>query len=209
MEQGRLTENILPLRQLKQMVDGSLPFEWYYRYSTVEPLWNAGLAYIVRLPVVSTDPTLGFQLQSFPIWGPSGHPVVLQVAPFAALDIKSGAVTEPKGCTGRNPAVCVSGLITTDGCATSVLTEKDILMTCKVAQARIPDEMWYAVDEGRAVIVVKQDTTIHESCTTKGHQGKLTSVTLPKGTFHVSWSPGCCLFSKGYAITRAEVSTKE
>ncbi len=203
LEQGRLTENILPRKQLKDIVDGSLPLEWYYRYCTANALWTEGLVYEVRLPVVSVDPTLGFHLQSFPIWGPAGRPVTIQVALYAALDIKSGTVSEPKGCLGSRPAVCVTGLISTDGCATSVLTEKDIMLTCKVAQAQIPDEIWYAIHEGKAVIVVAKPTEIHQRCNVIGHAGKLTSVTLKRGTFHVSWGPGCRLYSKEYAITRA------
>ena len=209
LEQGRLTENILPLSDLMKIVDGSLPYHWYYRYCTVNPLWDEGLVFEVRLPTVSNHPTLGFHLQAFPIWGPSGHPVTLQVAPYAALDIQSGLVSEPKGCTGKNPAVCVSGLITTDGCASSVITEKDITRVCKVAQAEIPNEIWYALQEGKVVIVLSQPTEITEECSAEGHQSSIKSVTLQKGTYHISWAPGCRLFSKEYAITRAKVSSKQ
>ena len=82
----------------------------------ITPLWNDGWIFETRLPVVSEDPIIGYELIEFPVWGPGSHTVKLDIARYAALDTLSGLVSEPRACRGMDPVVCSRGLVERNGC---------------------------------------------------------------------------------------------
>ena len=121
LEHGLLTELIQPRTTLSSIVDGSIALEWYYRWCSISPLWNEGWVFETRLPIVSQEPIIGYELIAFPVWGPGNLTVKWDIARYAALDTASGTVTEPRACHGNDPVVCSRGIHIEDGCATAVV----------------------------------------------------------------------------------------
>ena len=75
----------------------------------------------MRLPVVSKDPIIGYELITFPVWGPGSYSVKLDILRYAALDTRSGLVSEPRSCQGTDPVVCSNSPIARNGCAAVVV----------------------------------------------------------------------------------------
>ena len=203
LEHGQLTELILPREDLSSIVDGSLPMGWYYRWCTVEPLEAGSWAFRVRLPIVSEKATLGYELLSYPLWGPSGKPVRLNVARYVALDVASGDVTEPRACSGRGPQVCETGVLTVAGCASAVITSRRVLQQCEVERLNLNGENWFPVSTGEVIVVAAATVQLQQTCEAGGQGGQ---VTIGRGTHQVRWHAGCRLSSETHSLTSVRIT---
>jgi len=203
LEHGQLTELILPREDLSSIVDGSLPLEWYYRWCTVEPLEAGSWAFRVRLPIVSEKATLGYELLSYPLWGPSGKPVRLNVARYVALDVASGDVTEPRACSGRGPRVCETGVLTAAGCASAIITSRRVLQQCEVEQLNLAGENWFPAGTGEVIVMTAAAVQLQQTCEAGGKGGQMS---IGRGTHQVRWHAGCRLSSETHSITSVKIT---
>ncbi|MCP3679260.1 MAG: hypothetical protein GY782_02940 [Gammaproteobacteria bacterium] len=202
LEHGSLTERVMPRDMLASIVGTDLPLEWYYRWIEVIPMWSKGWTYLCRLPIIATEVTLGYQLQTFPVWGPDGRAVALDVSRFAALDVQSGLVTEPKFCQGDRPKVCTPGLSRNNGCATAIIKNTQVEEHCTIIFVPVHDQTWYPLGIGEVIIVLTETTTLTEDCTHMDNEkSSLHKITLEKGTHRIRWHSGCQLSSSTESLT--------
>ena len=199
LEHGQLTELILPRDTLTSIVGDSLTLEWYYRWCTIKPLWNDGWAFETQLPVVSKDPIIGYELIAFPVWGPGNHTVKLDIARFAALDTRSGRVSEPRSCRGTDPQVCSHGPISQQGCAAAVITQQAVAAACHVLVVE-EEKRAFSLLENEVVVVLGRTTLIAQVCPNSELPQR---ATLARGTHRIQWKPGCRLETKDFSITAA------
>lgn len=199
LERGQLTELLLPRDVLASIVDGSLPYEWYYRWGTITPLWNSGLVFETRLPIVSQDPILGYEHVTFPVWGPGNRTVRLDIAKHAALDTRTGLVYEPRACRGMDPVVCSQGPNERHGCASAVVTEQlaTALQVCHVIDV-MERRRIFSLAENELVTVLRESTLFSQHCPASNEPFR---VTLGRGTHRVAWQSGCRLETEDFTIT--------
>ena len=199
LEHGQLTELILPRETLSSVVDDSLPLEWYYRWCTIKPLWNEGWVFETRLPVVSEDPIIGYELIAFPVWGPASHTVKLDIARYAALDTHSGLVYEPRACQGTDPVVCSQGPNVRNGCAAAVVTQDAVTTVCHVLIVE-EEQKCFSLAENEIVTVLEKSTLFAQLCPDSEQPKR---VTISRGTHRIQWQPGCRLETHHFTINAA------
>ncbi len=107
----------------------------------------------------------------------------LDVSHFAALDVQSGLVTEPRFCQGDGPKVCTPGLSRNNGCATANMKSKCVEEHCTIIYIPVHDQTWYPLGIGEVVIVLKETTKLTEDCIhIDNEKSSLHRITLARGT---------------------------
>lgn len=116
LEWGKLSEDILTIEQLKQILYrgkgqnmiGITPVEWYYRYSTVEPIWadDDTLVFRVALPLIGSKQYIRYNIESFPVPLKDNATVQLNVTGSYGYDTVTGDMFVMNKCTGDHPIVC-------------------------------------------------------------------------------------------------------
>ena len=123
LEWGRLSESILPLRHLEQILNEGKgqnmvsisPIEWYYRYCEVEPLWSTDktLAYRVSIPFIESKQYIRYSVESFPI--PLNDSELrtaqLDVQGSYGYDTITGDMFSLEKCVGKTPMVCDASVV--------------------------------------------------------------------------------------------------
>jgi hypothetical protein len=120
LQLGRLTENLLPPRQLADFLRIATtnnlkpitPLYWYYRYTMVTNVQGGEtLVYKITLPLVEIRNFLRYSLHSWESpFNTSGLTVSLKVDSDIALDSRTGECFHPTICSGNNPKVCKAGI---------------------------------------------------------------------------------------------------
>ena len=150
LEMGYLTETILPLRELKNILhlarqDNSYAPTpaWYYAYVKIQPLWQEDglLVFRASLPLIDRHKYLRFHIHTWPIPGnTSQFTIQLQTPHDVAFHTTTGGIFTPRGCIGSNPAICRTGPIYNRNsmqCPRGILTgEKSLRAFCAVTIAR-------------------------------------------------------------------------
>lgn len=198
LEHGQLTELLLPIATLQSIVGDTLPLEWYYRWCTISPSFDQGWVYEVRLPVVASDPTIGYELVAFPVWGPANRTVKLDVARYAALDTRTGQVSEPRTCRGERPLVCSNGP-RTRGCTAAVVKQLGVMDVCNVLLVE-EERRYFSMMENEIVAVLGKSTPFAQICP-KAERPLTTQ--LPRGTHRITWTGGCTLETHDFSISTA------
>ena len=72
-----------------------IPAEWYYWWCTITPLWNELNQFVVRLPLVTHERMISYELETFPIWGPHNSTVQLDLNQLAAWDTMTWSYLSP------------------------------------------------------------------------------------------------------------------
>ena len=118
---GDLTETILPLRELKNVLHLARqdnlyapPPAWYYAYVKIKPLWHEDglLVFRASLPLTDRYKYLRFHIHTWPIPGNTSQLTIqLQTPHDVAFHTTTGGIFTPKGCIESNPAICRTGPI--------------------------------------------------------------------------------------------------
>ena len=205
LEQGRLTERLFPRRLFRTMFiepnEHWLPPEWYYRWCQVEPLWNQDHTYAVRLPLITHETTQGYELQSFPVWGPRNTTVRLRTSRYAVLNTATGLVSEPQRCIGLDPLVCDPGLVRQDSCAAAIVTQRDLKQDCEATLLH-EVQTYVPLATNELVAMIPKDTTLRERCPDMQHP---TAVQVSRGTQRIQWTEGCHLITESFSVVSIPV----
>ena len=117
LEFGRLTEDILPPSVLTDCLSHGAasrdsvmvkPIQWYYRYSTVQPMWGDAdyLVFKVVLPLVSDTAYIQYSIRTFPVPLAPGSLVRLNAEGGYGYNTINGYIFQLDKCLGENPTVC-------------------------------------------------------------------------------------------------------
>lgn len=203
LERGRLTELLFPLDLFDNLtrtnLEHWLPREWYYRWCKVQPLWDSLNRYVVTLPLVGGDVYRGYEVRTYPVWGPDGHAVQVVAKQWATLNTATGEVLEPYRCMGWNPRVCDPGPVHQHGCTSALLGERDIVKHCGVRPLTQPQHVFTVPTLASGLVLfVGSAVTLKERC-----PGDPTpqQVRPDRGTFLVEWTPGCVLVTTNFTMT--------
>jgi hypothetical protein len=200
LERGRLTEALFPPRLFssltRQRGELWLPAEWYYRWCTITPLWNELNQFVVRLPLVTHERVIGYELETFPIWGPHNSTVQLDLNKLAALDTTTGVISEPHRCHGRTPMVCDPGIIDERSCLAAVIAQRDMGDFCSVIVREHPP-LFRLLATNDLVLLVDQPGVLEERCP---DEQRPSTISITRGTQRVQWSEGCRLTTSRFSI---------
>ena len=125
LEEGRLTENLLPPHELQGILRLATQqgyqcvetVEWYYEHIKVEPVWRNGENLLYRLAIPLLDPKryLIYEIQAFPFpLTNTSYSVAIETNSIYGLDTITGGLFIPQCCLGRDPVVCQTGPIYDD-----------------------------------------------------------------------------------------------
>ena len=119
LELGYLTEDILPVRNLRQIIANSKrshlhapPLNWYYSHVHIQPLWQDDkiLVFRANLPLTDQFTYLRYHIRSWAIPGNSSEfKTQLQVPKDIAFHTETGGIFEPTSCLGARPSICRTG----------------------------------------------------------------------------------------------------
>ncbi len=110
LEGGVVTEEILPVKYLRQLLRRTgpyLPLEWYYRHATIIPKYaeRERLVYLISIPIPGPRVYNQYHLQAIPV--PLGNKTgLVQVTSPLAVDTTNGRAFSPKNCQGTDPLIC-------------------------------------------------------------------------------------------------------
>ena len=210
VEAGRLTEVILPPKELIEIVRAghklgfsAPPIAWFYGHVRIVPMWKDGLSLVFTadLPLTENVKYLRYFFWTWPIANAKGYTVQLQVPDNVAYDTQSGDMFIPQSCVGNNPSVCISGPIYNEYgllCPRGILTNKiSHRKQCFVTVRRhVPPE--YAIRELKAGMfaVLSQGEEYHCYCPGKpGVIGHLTT-----GLYVFTVQPGCRISGTSWTL---------
>ena len=141
LERGFLTEEILPLPQLAEVLHHIresghhvLHPMWHYGQVVVEPMWNDGRALVFRavFPGVSRASYHVFQLAYFPVPVASNNLRTIAGRPQVAVQDLSQDNFFPERCFGLRPRVCRPFMVSTVPTCESALVSGLRPETCNV-----------------------------------------------------------------------------
>ena len=220
LELGRLTEDLLPLPTLREILETAAsedtipvdPIEWYYQFAQLTPLWDESLQdliYKTELPLVRPVPYLGYDVHTYEVpYVNSTTTVRLQAQGQFGLDTQNGDIFKPSGCKGENPIVCKTGpLYQSHGlaCARAVISGRLTSNNCNVQVNDRPNS--YAVvladNSPSNLVIMSWGEAFVEHCT--GQAKRTYEVTA--GTYLVKIRGGCILKSTVWSI-RAIIEKK-
>ena len=151
LELGWLTEEILPLQDLVQILESSRELghfgprsEWYYEHIQIHPMWEDQnkLVFKAELPLVDETEYLRYRISSWPVpRNTSDYTLQIQVPSAVAIDTRHGGIFEPHTCIGNQPGICRAGPIYGAGrllCARSILNgDSNHYQSCAVTVTRV------------------------------------------------------------------------
>ncbi len=114
LERGQLTEELLPVSILKQILRDArnedrqvLGTEWYFMHSHVVPIWEGAQSiYHVNIPLVTAKSLKLYKIQSWIVPTSPRGGVYVDVAGDYIYDTIDGGLMRPQDCYGINPVVC-------------------------------------------------------------------------------------------------------
>jgi hypothetical protein len=120
LEDERLTEDLLSEQALTDILQEAetshtrmvSPIQWYYEYSTVQPIWTKQtLVYKVLLPLVIPQTFTMYNFHVFPVLNDQGTIVTkMNVVKGLAIDTMTGYMMQPYECKGHAPLVCKNNI---------------------------------------------------------------------------------------------------
>ena len=146
LEKGRLTESIMPIAELENIVQAChakgfyVPrVEWLYEFIQIRPMWQSNdvLVYTASLPLTDNNEYLRYHLYTWPsVPNLVNFTIQLEAPTDIAYNTVSGSMYLPRGCIGRYPEVCQTGpLFNKAGltCPRGILTNyEELRKTCHV-----------------------------------------------------------------------------
>lgn len=211
LEHGVLSEELLPLGELKSLITSALipkdsnfvsPLYWYYTHMHVKMLQMGNeLVYSVDLPLVSKQTSVAKQFQSYPTPNLISN-ITLQIVVqngdiFTSHTGKALKLRE--NCMGHNPMVCSPMPVQRDGtdhsCASALLrlTNREVSQVCPVQVTRDTfDKLFY--HDVDSFVLVTWGTEVMEGCL----QSKV--MYLKAGTYLINWSGDCPLCTRQHCI---------
>ncbi len=203
LEAGRLTEAILPVSDLTNIIDaahgkGLRPpstYQWFYEHSKIEPLWSEEdeslLVYRVILPFVDGDIYDAYTLMPFPVPA-NNFVVILKTALDISINTRSGDVHTPRHCVGQRPRVCRVGPAYGDGrfdCELGVISgDRTKAINCLIRAVNSTLPIIDELTPGEFVVITHGET-ITIQCVGQ----RTSSVDLPEGAHYINFRPGCIL----------------
>ena len=146
LEKGRLTEAIMPISELENIVQAChekgfyVPrVEWLYEFVTIRPMWQSNdvLVYTASLPLTDNNEYLRYHIYTWPsVPDLANFTIEIEAPTDIAYDTVSGSMYIPSSCIGRYPEVCETGpLFNKAGltCPRGILTNDETLRkTCHI-----------------------------------------------------------------------------
>ena len=120
LESDRLTEEILPLSKLREVIGTTVkdtelisPNEWYYENSVIHPIWTGtDLVYRVSLVLTRHDTYTLYEFKALPY--PTANKFVtqtLRVRQWYLEETMTGRYIQVSDCRGHSPVVCYGNLV--------------------------------------------------------------------------------------------------
>ena len=202
LESGVLSETILPLSELKFILQNSHEkgwsspnAEWFYQYVRIDSIWHddGHLVYRTSLPLTDHIQFLRYHFTSWPFVPESnGFSLELQIPTDIAYDTIGGTMYVPYECLGTNPEICKTGPIYGKSgltCPRGILTNKYALRkTCRITIRRLPS-FTNIIHElhTNTFVILSQGETINVFC--PGVPSKTDQ--LQNGVSLIHLRPGC------------------
>lgn len=209
LERGKLTEELLPLRILKEVANLKVPaglqfvqpLWWYFENIRIEPLWqNEPLAYVVYLPLVSPAEYLKYDITSFPLPVNQNMTVELHAKGTVGVNSYSGHTFLAEQCIGKFPTVCEPQPLRISGppsCLEAVAIHEDPTHYCLASfKAFTTSLVTTLTHHPNAIVLVTQGEDIIERC--PGEPGKQQK--LGMGAYLIKWSGKCALNTLDFKI---------
>ena len=210
LEAGRLHERLLPQRILQELitlqdvhsVELIRPIEYYYTFVRIVPLWRgSSMGYRVTIPMVDTNPYLGYELRAFPVpLRNASATVKLHASGIVAVDPRTGGVFNTDQCQGINPLICPPLAVRRHrehmDCTHALILGKDVLEYCAVdVEPMDTDDETIIIQAANEIILVTFGSNVIQRCTTH-----VTQIQLIRGTYRITWDQGCMLQTEHWTI---------
>lgn len=212
LELGWLTEEILPIPELRRICDEGRragfyapPVQWYYEHVHIQPLWEdeTRLVFKAELPFSAKTEYLRYYLWTWPVPGnTSQFRAKLQVPDDIAFHTESGGIFRPTQCRGNRPAICSTGPIYDRSrlqCPRGLITgEEDLRKHCKVTIYKPANELTDIQEINPGVFVI---STLGENCSLHCSGATERRLYFNSGVFLLTLQEGCGLRGKGWTVS--------
>ena len=209
IEDGRLSEEILPLEDLIDILDAAkqqqlhhLPYNWYYEHIQIKPLWieeGEYLVYQATLPFTDDSNYLLYHVTSYPAPVYQNNAIQIKVQSPIAFDTEEGTAFVPTHCIGHNPSVCRTGPIYADthfSCERGILSQNhELREMCQSHVMPQNDTVVTELSPGEFVIITPGESYA-EQCS---GERELT-IKLEPGVYHIVVHPYCTLTGDDWKI---------
>ena len=141
IERGWLTERVLNQKQLASILlqIGNrgftvLPYQWYYQYISIDPIWEGEdhLAFRAMLPALDDQVFIQYTLNYMPVPFGEEHMRVIQGRDKVAIHTMTKASFVPSDCVGKNPVVCWPDIEKLGNSCESQLVSGTVPKSCSV-----------------------------------------------------------------------------
>lgn len=211
LELGWLTEEILPVNELRQIITTSKKdnlhapsTEWYYSHVRILPLWEEGrrLVFKAELPLTNDMHYLRYYIWTWPIPVESSkYNVRLQVPTDVAVNTKTGGLFEPTACQGHRPSICRTGPVydrTRLRCPRGIIIGDDSLRKqCTVVVSKVKTTATVQELTPGTLVIYTTGETYSLYC--DGHAER--RVSLKKGLYVIRLNSTCWIHGDGWTVT--------
>ena len=218
LEKGYLSEDLLPLDEIRSLINSVLipenskfvtPIEWYYSKLPVRTIsLEREIIYSVDLPLISANQVTAKKFISYPTPNPNRNVTLKIIIPPNKWYVShtGKAIELPRECMGKHPTVCPPTAISRDShadpsCASALLDPHH----GKVEQLCLTE-----VKQGQRDILLYHDTNSFVLITwgTDVVEGCLNNkvLNLKPGTYLINWSGSCALCTKYHCVPGIELA---
>ena len=212
LDLGRLTEEILPVSELKRIIAAGLkiglkapPVRWYYEHIQIQAMWEDTdkLVFKAELPFSDSINYLRYHLSSWPVYRNSTDTwIMLSVPADVAFHTESGGIFQPHHCLGERPAICHTGPIydrSTFHCVRGILTNEDELRShCRVTMAKYVTQGEMVSELSPGVFIIATPGEVF-SLLCSGEAEKRLELTA--GVYHIPLRANCRMHGHGWVIS--------
>ena len=212
LELGRLTEDILSLSQLREILLKATstttypvePIQWYYEHAHVYPVWGSGtLIYRVKLPLVDGRKYSRYNLATWPVpYMAKGYSIRIMIDhQDVGMNSVTGDIFHPIGCQGWKPMVCRTGPLYSAhrwGCPRTLIAgDFKRSKNCQVIIQKEGNLTQVTEISYGEYVVVTWGETFETRC--EGLPGVRKEVA--PGTYLVTVSPNCTVMGRDVTLT--------
>ena len=212
LELGWLTEEILPLENLVQILESSRKLghfgprsEWYYEHIQIHPMWEDRnkLVFKAELPLVDETEYLRYRISSWPVpRNTSDYTLKIQVPSAVAIDTRHGGIFEPHTCIGSQPGICRTGPVYGAGrllCARSILNgDSNHYQSCAVTVTRLENQLGIVQEVTPTIFVLLSFGEMYSVHCPKRHEK---ANYLPLGIYTLCVAATCQVHGKDWLLS--------
>ena len=212
LEMGRLTEDILPIFQLRDILTRATttttypitPIQWYYEHAHVYPVWGRdNLVYRVKLPLIDGRQYNRYHIATWPVpYATKGYSIQIQVPHNdVGMSTTNADIFHPTGCIGWKPIACRTGPLFSarQWTCPRILISGDIQRRehCRVILEKHDNLTQVTEISHGEYVVVTWGETFETRCQGRPSVRK----TLAAGTYLVAVMPDCVVMGTGVTLT--------